>query len=102
MLVLSARDARLVTVDSEWVQMSHEALITAWPKLGEWLHTYRSDLQLLEGIHDSAASWSDAPEAQKPDRLAHRGGWLEDAFKLRDAGEFPLGDRERAYLAASR
>ena len=96
LLALSARDARLVTVDGESVQISHEALITAWPKLGEWLRTYRDDLQLLQSVRDAAAAWAAAPEAEKEDLLAHRGGRLDDAVKLRDAGEFPLDERERA------
>ena len=100
LLALSACDARLVTVDGDAVQISHEALIAAWPRLGEWLRTYRDDLQLLQGIRDAAISWDAAPEAEKQDVLAHRGGRLEDAVKQRDAGEFPLDERERAYLTA--
>jgi formylglycine-generating enzyme required for sulfatase activity len=97
---LSAKDARLVTVDGEVVQISHEALIGAWPKLAEWLTTYRDDLRLLDGIRDAAAAWRAAKEEQREDQLAHRGGRLEDALKLRDAGEYALGQPERAYLAA--
>ena len=100
LLALSARDARLVTVDGDAVQISHEALITAWPKLGEWLRTYHDDLQLLQSVRDAAAAWTAAAEAEKQDLLTHRGGRLDDAIKLRDAGEFPIDERERAYLAA--
>jgi hypothetical protein len=100
LLALSARDARLITVDGESVQLSHEALITAWPKLDEWLRTYRDDLQLRDSIQGAALAWRAAPEAEKENLLAHRGGRLDDALKLRDAGEFSLGERERAYLIA--
>jgi WD40 repeat protein len=100
LLALSARDARLVTVDKETVQISHEALITAWPKLGEWLRTYRDDLQLLDSVHDAAAAWHAALESGKQDLLAHRGSRLDDALKLRDASEITMGEREREYLTA--
>jgi WD40 repeat protein len=100
LLALSARDARLVTVDKETVQISHEALITAWPKLDGWLRTYSNDLQLLDGIRDATAAWQAAPEAEKRDLLAHRGGRLDDALKLRDSSEFTMGEQEREYLAA--
>ena len=100
LMALSARDARLVTVDGEVVQISHEALITAWPRLGEWLRIYRDDLQLLDSLREAAAAWSAAEPVAKQDLLAHRGGRLDDAITLRDGGEFTLGERERAYLAA--
>jgi WD40 repeat protein len=100
LLALSDRDARLVTVDGESVQISHEALITAWPKLGEWLTTYRDDLRLLDGIRDAAAAWAAAPEAEQENLLIHRGGRLEDALRLRDGGEYTLADPAPAYLDA--
>ncbi|MGB3220881.1 MAG: SUMF1/EgtB/PvdO family nonheme iron enzyme, partial [Anaerolineae bacterium] len=76
------------------------ALITAWPKLGEWLTTYRDDLRLLDGIRDAAAAWAAAPEAEQDNLLIHRGGRLEDALRLRDGGEYTLADPAPAYLAA--
>ena len=97
---LSAPDARLVTLDGESVQISHEALITAWPRLGDWLKTYRDDLWMLHGIRDAAAAWGDAPAAEKDDLLTHRGGRLDDAVTLMEAKQLPLTEREQAYVRA--
>jgi tetratricopeptide (TPR) repeat protein len=100
LLALSSKDARLVIVDGEVVQISHEVLITAWPRLSEWLRTYRDSLQLLHGIRDAAVNWSHVVETEKQDLLTHRGGRLDDALELRDAGEFAMGAFELAYLEA--
>jgi WD40 repeat protein len=99
LLALSARDSRLLTVDGDVVQISHEALITAWPKLGDWLRIYRDDLQLLNSIREATVAWLQAPVNEKEDLLTHRGGRLDDAIKLRDGGEFKLAENEMAYLA---
>jgi len=49
--------ARLVTVGTGTVEISHEALLTAWPQLRTWLDTDRAGLVTGRQLHDAADSW---------------------------------------------
>lgn len=46
--------ARLVTVDAGTVQISHESLLGAWPRLGEWVDSDREWLALRQQMSDAA------------------------------------------------
>ena len=50
-------EARLVTVDAEAYQLSHEALLTAWPRLASWLQHDRDGLRLHRQLTDAANAW---------------------------------------------
>lgn len=50
--------ARLVTVDAEGVQLSHDALLSAWPRLAEWVEADRDWLRLHDQIADAASAWA--------------------------------------------
>ncbi len=64
---------RLITVDSGTAQISHEALVTAWPRLGSWIDTDRDGLRLRHRISDAARAWDEI--GQDPTALL-RGGQL--------------------------
>ena len=83
----------------ETVQISHEALITAWPKLGEWLRTYRDDLQLLKGIRDAAEAWGAArrPKNTTCWPTAAAGWTMRSSCTTR---RVPLANPAPAYLDA--
>jgi hypothetical protein len=49
--------ARLVTVDGTGVDLTHEALITAWPRLRAWVESDRERLRLHRRLTDSAREW---------------------------------------------
>ncbi|MGW4295168.1 nSTAND1 domain-containing NTPase, partial [Micromonospora chersina] len=48
---------RLVTAELGTVQISHEALLTAWPALREWLAADRAGLVLRQQMAAAAAGW---------------------------------------------
>ena len=68
--------ARLVTLDAEWAQLAHEALLQAWPRLRQLIDEHRESLLLRQRIEEEAKAW----EAQHRDSsLLYRGARLESA-----------------------
>jgi WD40 repeat protein len=59
--------ARLVTVDDTCVQITHEALLRAWPRLRSWLDTDRDWLRMHRRLTNAAAEWEET--GRDPDRL---------------------------------
>ncbi|MEU4233210.1 helix-turn-helix domain-containing protein [Nonomuraea sp. NPDC026600] len=53
-------DQRLITADADGVEISHEALLRAWPRLREWIDTDRAGHRLHRRLTDAARSWQDA------------------------------------------
>lgn len=91
-------EARLLTVDSETVQITHEALLRSWPRLSRWIDRSRGDLRLRLRIVQMADEWIEAD--RDPDMLlsgARLGYVLEWFDKNRDKA----GAKEREFLQAS-
>jgi len=63
--------ARLVTVDENTVQLAHEALLRAWPRLRTWIDEDRARLLVGQHLREAAEAW---------DR-----GSLDPAYLLRGA-----------------
>ncbi|AZK95475.1 WD40 repeat domain-containing protein [Streptomyces tsukubensis] len=49
--------ARLLTVDDTAVNLAHEALITAWPRLRGWIDADRDVLRLHRRLAEAARTW---------------------------------------------
>ncbi len=49
--------ARLVTVDANMIEITHEALIGAWPRLRRWLTDDRESLRTSRQLTEAAHSW---------------------------------------------
>ncbi|QKW07731.1 WD40 repeat domain-containing protein [Streptomyces sp. NA04227] len=49
--------ARLLTFDDDTVNLAHEALISAWPRLREWIDTERDRLRLHRSLSEAARTW---------------------------------------------
>ncbi|SDY98843.1 WD domain-containing protein, G-beta repeat-containing protein [Amycolatopsis xylanica] len=88
-------EARLVTVDGDGVEITHEALIRAWPRLRDWLAEDRDGLRLHRRLSLAAADWESLD--RDPGAL-YRGAGLELARGLSTA---TLAPREREFLDAS-
>ena len=92
--------ARLITVNEQTVEIAHEALISAWPRLGTWLSTDRRWLDMHRRLAGAARDWDAA--GREADRL-YRGGMLhvigEQAADPRRAHE--LNALEREFIEAS-
>ncbi len=85
---------RLLVVDTGTVEIAHEALIGAWPRLRGWLDADRVGAATRRQTAEAARAWRDAGE--DPDLLL-RGVRLAGALDGRDGG---LNDLEDAFLRA--
>ncbi|WP_405695002.1 helix-turn-helix domain-containing protein [Streptomyces sp. NBC_01185] len=51
--------ARLLTLDNTSVELAHEALLTAWPRLRGWIETDRERLRVHRRLTEAARAWED-------------------------------------------
>lgn len=80
------------------IEVSHEALIREWERLGGWLTEARDDIVIQQDVSNDAAAWID--EGRKPDDdLLYRGTVLEAQLTWA-ARNIPSKD-EQAFLEAS-
>jgi len=96
-------DERLLTTGtasgSETVELSHEALIRAWPTFSQWINDAREDLHFQLQLEEAAKEWQ--ANEQKSDylwrglRLANASAWLKRAQPR-------LNERNQYFLTASR
>ncbi len=91
---------RLLTAHDNSVEVSHEALLTAWPRLGEWIDADRAGLRVRRQLSEGARLWAEAD--RDPAELL-RGGRLEIVAAWSDAAEHQgdLNETERLFLEAS-
>lgn len=92
---------RLLTAGDTTIEVSHEALLTAWPRLRDWVLTDLDAARLQRRIGDAAAAWR---ERDRDPAALLRGGPLDDAAAL--AARPPTSPRvlssaEAEYVAAS-
>ncbi|WP_328749072.1 AAA family ATPase [Streptomyces sp. NBC_00285] len=91
--------ARLVTLDADTVEITHEALLTAWPRLREWIDEDRSDHLLRQRIEEDGRSWEGS---HRDSSLLYRGSRLEQARTwAKSAGDTFLTRSAVEFLAAS-
>jgi WD40 repeat protein len=90
---------RLITVDADTAQITHEALLTAWPLLRTWIDANREGLRLRRRLSDAARTWDEAgrdPAALlRGGQLALARDWAADPLN-RDS----LGTLTRAFVDA--
>ncbi|MFF8288605.1 helix-turn-helix domain-containing protein [Streptomyces sp. NPDC016309] len=93
--------ARLITVDCDTVEITHEALLHAWPRLRGWIHADRAGLLAHQQLTHAAEDWE--REGRDPSAL-YRGTRLDTvrAWAQEWEGIGRLGPREAAFLRASR
>ena len=96
---------RLVSFDRDpatrepTIEIAHEALMTAWPRLGAWLDEDRDALRTVRMLSDAARAW--AVGGRDRDELC-RGARLAAALDLVDARPEMLAPAEHEYVEASR
>ncbi len=52
-------EARLVSVDADTVQLSHEALLRSWPRLREWVEIDRAGAVARQQLDEAAREWDE-------------------------------------------
>lgn len=92
--------ARLLTVDAEQVTLSHEALLTAWPRLRSWVADDRDALTDLRRVRDAADAWE---TNGRDDGLLLSGPRLERATSWlgSPSGRRVAAPRERDFVTRS-
>jgi WD40 repeat protein len=92
--------ARLVTADAGGVEITHDAFLSAWPRLREWITDDFAGLRLHRQVGADARTW--AAEGRDPGGL-YRGVRLANAAAWRSAegNDADLTALEREFLDAS-
>ncbi|WP_411104033.1 helix-turn-helix domain-containing protein [Streptomyces sp. cmx-4-9] len=94
-------DRRLVTLDADGAQITHEALLTAWPRLHRWIDTDRAGHLVWQELTRDAERW--LAQDREPS-LLYRGARLAVAVSWAEqSGRGPeLTVREASFLKESR
>ena len=97
--------SRLLVLDSEpetripTIEVSHEALLTYWPRLAGWTDSAREDLTMVRRLEESRREWEgsarDDAYLLTRGRLAQHQAWTATTM-------LALSEPEREYLTASR
>lgn len=93
-------NARLIVVADGVVELAHEALVRAWPRLRQWIDDDRESLRLHRDFTTAAAAWQSA--GRDPGEL-YRGVRLAAMRELAGRIEWAVSsnDLEREFLQAA-
>ncbi|WP_210581934.1 helix-turn-helix domain-containing protein [Streptomyces sp. GESEQ-4] len=89
--------ARLLTLDDDTVDLAHEALITAWPRLSGWIEEDRERLRAHRRLTEAARAWEEL--GRDPGSL-YRGSRLATAEGHFSGAERGLNALEHDFLTA--
>jgi WD40 repeat protein len=91
---------RLLTTDTSTIEVSHEVLLSAWPRLREWIDADREGLLIARRLRDAARVWDETGRESEAlasgQRLTSFAAWAAT-----DRAAEQIGPREREYVAAS-
>ena len=90
--------ARLVSSDAGVLEVSHEALARAWPRLHAWLEDDVEGQRTLHHLTGAADAWD---SMGRPDSELYRGIRLAQTIEWRDRQGASLTETEAAFLEAS-
>ena len=91
--------ARLVTTDDGSLEITHEALARAWPRLRAWLDDDVEGQRLLHHLSGAADAWD---SMGRPDSELYRGVRLVRALDWQAGTTSALTDTERDFLDRAR
>ncbi|MEM8643068.1 MAG: WD40 repeat domain-containing protein, partial [Cyanobacteria bacterium P01_G01_bin.54] len=94
--------------DTSTVELAHETLINAWPKLKQWIDDSKEVIVMQNRLSDDAQHWQQM-QTEDPDHAQDelwRGAKLQRALELREEGLFELwlgglNQEEATFLKAS-
>ncbi|MGH3808360.1 MAG: AAA family ATPase, partial [Pseudonocardiaceae bacterium] len=89
---------RLLTQDQGTIEITHEALVRAWPRLRTWIDTDRAGLLIGQRLTDDARAWK---KDQRDPASLYRGGRLAAVRVWADDHHGYLAPLEREFLDAS-
>ncbi|MGH3770591.1 MAG: hypothetical protein ACRDRW_04205, partial [Pseudonocardiaceae bacterium] len=91
-------DGRLLTQERDTVEITHEALVRAWPRLRQWIDTDRAGNLIRQDLEDAAVVWD--REGRDTAGL-YRGSRLEAARTWAASTSNNVSPAASAFLAAS-
>lgn len=98
-IVAKLEEARLVVSDDEvGVRLAHDALLTHWGTLGQWLVKAREERRLVEELERDAAQWARERDASVLWQKARLGA-AEERVRL---GQVKLSSGAQAFVRAGR
>jgi WD40 repeat protein len=83
---------------AETIELVHEALLVAWPRLAEWRREDAEGTRFREQLRSAAQQWH---ERHRDEGLLWRGDALADFVRWRARNAASLTDTEAAFAAAS-
>ncbi len=95
----SLSDHRLVSLDVGEVQLSHEALTSAWPRFASWLAEREQTAGVIDHLTASARAWKVGGHDEGD---LYRGARLQAAIDLESTQPEELGGLEHEFVTASR
>ena len=90
--------SRLVTSDAGIVEIAHEALARAWPRLSGWLEDDVEGQRILHHLSGAADAWN---SMGRPDSELYRGVRASQALHWKAGHDTTLTDTEVAFLEAT-
>jgi hypothetical protein len=92
--------ARLITADENAAEITHEALLRAWPRLHGWLDADRAGLYVHQQLTEAAQRWN---RDRRPASALYRGTALAVAqeWAQEPGHRSDLGTLEQGFLTAS-
>jgi DNA-binding SARP family transcriptional activator/energy-coupling factor transporter ATP-binding protein EcfA2 len=90
--------ARLITSDEDVVELAHEAIARAWPRLREWLDDDVEGQRIWRHLSAAADAWE---SMGRPNSELYRGVRLARAMEWRHFSRPDLNSTEVAFLDAS-
>ncbi|WP_344883078.1 PQQ-binding-like beta-propeller repeat protein [Allokutzneria multivorans] len=91
-------DARLLTADEDAVEIAHEALISSWPRLTDWIAEDREGHRVHQRLAVAAADWD---ELGRDASALYRGTRLAVAREWAEGDKVVLAAREKDFLDAA-
>jgi WD40 repeat protein/transcriptional regulator with XRE-family HTH domain len=96
-------DERLITVDADTARFTHDALLTAWPRLRSWIDAGLENLRTSRRIGEAARAWEETGRESsalwRGSQLAIAEDWAEDTGNRDSAGTL-AGEFVAASIAA--
>ena len=87
--------ARLLTSEEGAIEIAHESLARAWPRLQDWLADDVEGRRILHHVSSAAEAWD---SLGRPDSELYRGTRLQQALEWRDSADVELTATERSFL----
>jgi hypothetical protein len=95
-IVQALEGARLVVRGPEGVTLAHDALLTEWKLLAQWIAEVREQRVLVEELETEAKKWSRDPEAASPWNRRR----LAAAREIAEGGVAKLSEGARSFVRA--